>query len=312
MASVGLLTAFVGFVVAVQSRLNGQLSETVHNGIEAALASNLVGYALIWCLVFGIKKERQALKLIFTTWRAGGLRSWELVGGLGGGYYLAMQSTTVPQIGVAIFSIGTIGGTALASLIIDKIGFSPNGKQHITVVRVIGAFLTLLAVTVAVYPQLREGSFKLLPVLLTVTVGGITAIQQSLNGRVNVVSGRPLSTSWLNFTMGTIALVAAVVVDAIRGAHFAALPANPLLYLGGPLGLIFIAVSSHVVKETGILNFVLFSTTGQLVGAVLLDWIFPTAKTSVTGYLLVGTAITLFAVVLSQLVERRSKAVAER
>jgi transporter family-2 protein len=307
MTSVGLLSVFVGFVVAVQSRLNGQLSETVHNGIEAALASNLVGYLLIWFLVFGMKKERQALKVIFSTWRSGGLRTWELLGGLGGGYYLAMQSTTVPQIGVAIFSIGTIGGTALASLIIDKIGFSPSGKKHITLIRIIGAFLTLLAVTVAVYPQLRHGSFKLLPIILTVTVGAVTAVQQSLNGRVNVVSQRPLSTSWVNFTAGTIALVAATAVDALRGAHFADLPTNPFLYLGGPLGLIFIAISSHVVKELGILNFVLFSTTGQLVGAVLLDWFYPTAKTSVTGYLLAGTAITLFAVALSQYVERRAK-----
>lgn len=302
----GLLTIFIGALVALQSRFNGQLATTLHNGIGAALISNLVGITFLILLVFGLSKEREGLRRVGEAWKLGEMKIWEFFGGLAGGFFLSIQSIAVPQVGVAIFTIATIGGQTVSSLVVDKMGISPSGKKHITLVRVIGAVSTLAAVTIAVYPQLMHSTFKFLPVILSVAVGIVVSFQQAVNGRVNAISLRPLATTLINFTTGTVVLTIALCVNFLNGGRIASLPSNPWLYLGGPLGLLFIAVSAYVVKALGVLNFILFSVTGQLIGALLLDWLAPTAKTGVSANLIYGTLLTLGSIAFSQFFERRS------
>ncbi len=301
----GLVTIIVGALVAVQSRINGQLATTVHNGIAGALLSNLAGWVFLWALVFGLRAERLALKKVISAWKNKKIKWWEFTGGLGGGFFLSMQSINVPQIGVAIFTIATIGGQTVTSLIVDKIGISPSGKKHITIPRVVGAVTTLVAVTIAVKPELTGTTFKLVPIVLTVLVGAVVAFQQAINGRLNVVTGRPLATSWINFSIGSMVLTTALVINLLNGGHISKLPSNPWLYLGGPLGLFYIAISAYVVKHMGVLNFILFSVTGQLIGALLLDWLVPATKNPVSGYLIFGTLMTLASIAASQLFENK-------
>jgi uncharacterized membrane protein YdcZ (DUF606 family) len=63
----------------------------------------------------------------------------------------------------------------------------------------------------------------------------------------------------------------------------------------------------------GILNFILFGVTGQLVAALLIDWIWPASHAHITGYLIAGTAMTVGAVVSSRLLtlaqERKRSAI---
>jgi len=139
-----------------------------------------------------------------------------------------------------------------------------------------------------------------------VLVGAVVAFQQALNGQLNGVTGRPLATAWINFTVGSFVLVFSLAINLLNGGHIAHIPTNPWVYLGGPLGLIFIAVSAYVVKAMGVLNFILFSVTGQLVGALLLDWLAPATKGGVSSYLIFGTLMTLGSIFFSQLAEKRS------
>ncbi len=301
----GLLTIFIGALVALQSRINGSLATSVHNGIAAALLSNIAGWIFLWVLVFGSKKERAGLALVRDAWKAKKLKLWFLLGGVAGGFFLSIQSITVPELGVAIFTIATIGGQTVTSLVVDKMGISPSGKKHITLPRVLGAVVTLVAVTIAVYPKLTGANFKLLPVLLTVLVGAVVAFQQAINGQLNVVTGRPLATAWINFSVGSLVLTFSLIINLLNGGHIAQIPTNPWVYLGGPLGLIFIAVSAYVVKAMGVLNFILFSVTGQLVGALLLDWLAPATKGGVSSYLIFGTLLTLGSILFSQLAEKK-------
>jgi uncharacterized membrane protein YdcZ (DUF606 family) len=55
----------------------------------------------------------------------------------------------------------------------------------------------------------------------------------------------------------------------------------------------------------GILNFILGSVTGQLIGALLLDWLAPAAHTSVSGYLVTGVFMTLGSILMSRYFESR-------
>lgn len=296
----GIITVAAGALSSAQSRANGQLSVDIHNAIGAAVISNLIGWTLLWILVFGRKRERMGFRTLIRSVKNGELQWWELLGGIGGAYFLAIQSFAVPQVGVGIFTICGVAGQTASSLVVDKIGLSMNGKQHITWPRVIAALLTLFAVTISVYPDLGKVNFKLVIIILAVLVGVVSSFQHALNSRVNHVSRRPIVTTWLNFFVGLTFLLIALGINLSRHGSIGALPTNPWVYVGGPIGLIFIAVASNVVRHLGVLNFILFSVTGQLIGALLLDWLLPAHKGALSGYLILGTAMTLGSIVLSR------------
>jgi transporter family-2 protein len=299
------LAIFVGALTAVQSRLNGQLSKDIHNGIAAAIISFGTGWIVLFILCFGLKEERAGLANIWKGVKSGRLARWEIIGGMGGGFFVATQSITVPKLGVAIFTIATVGGQTVASLVVDKIGLGPAGKKLITVPRVFSAIMVLFAVTVAVFPDLSHATFSFIAVAVTLFVGVVISFQQALNGRVNVVATRPLATAFLNFVMGTIVLTIALAINLGNGGTIGHLPTNAWIYLGGPIGVIFISVSAFAVKRMGILNFVLSSVTGQLIGALALDWLAPAAHTSVNSYLITGVLMTLGSILIGRYFEGR-------
>ncbi len=300
-----IFAVLIGVVVAIQSRINGQLSVDLNNGLAAALISFLTGWALLFILVFAFKRERAGLFLIIKAVKTKELAFWEVSGGILGGCFVAVQSITVPQIGVALFTICAVAGQTVSSLFVDKIGITPSGKQEITTPRIIGAIATLIAVLIAVYPDLTNSEFKVLPLIMVLTVGIFASVQQGLNGRVNAIATRPLATAWLNFATGAVIVVVALSINLVLGAKIDPLPHNFWVYTGGTLGLIFVAVSAYIIKHLGVLNFVILNIAGQLVGAVVIDWIAPAKAGSLNGYLIFGTAMTIASIAVSRIFEAR-------
>lgn len=296
----GFLALIVGALTSIQGRANGQLGVDIHSALGAAIISNLIGWVILWGILLGRHADRAGFKELVRAVRAGELKWWILLAGIGGTFYVSMQSIAVPEIGVAIFTICIVGGQAISSLLVDKIGFSSNGKQHITGRRVFTAAMTLIAVTIAVYPELGKSNFNLITVFLCIAAGVVGSFQFAMNSQINHVTGRSIVTTWLNFLVGTFFIAVALGVDIAKGGSIGTLPHNPWVYIGGPCGLVFIAVASSVVKSMGVLDFVLFSVTGQLVGALLLDWLLPTHKGALNGFLITGTALTLGSILLSK------------
>ncbi len=296
----GLITLIAGALTSVQSRANGALSIDLHNALGAAIVSNLIGWAFLWVIVLGRKANRSGFKTLVTAVKSGELPWWYLLAGMAGAFFVSMQSISVPQIGVAIFTICVVAGQTTSSLLVDKIGFSSNGKQQITWPRVFTAVMTIIAVTVAVFPQLGKSNFKLFTIILCLAVGVVGSFQFAMNSKINHVTDRSMVTTWFNFFIGSFFIAIALGIDLARGGSIGHLPDNPWAYIGGPCGLIFIAVAANVVKSMGVLNFVLFSVTGQLVGALLLDWLIPAHKGALSAYLIVGTAITLGSMALAK------------
>jgi bacterial/archaeal transporter family-2 protein len=298
-----IFAVLIGVVVAVQARINGQLSVDLDNGLAAALISFLTGWTLLFFLVFGIKKERVGLFAIFAAIKSKDLALWEVAGGILGGCFVAVQSITVPQIGVALFTIVVVAGQTVSSLFVDKAGITASGKQKITLPRTLGAIATLIAVFIAVYPDLIGSEFRFLPLLLALIVGVFASIQQGLNGRLNVVAKSPLATAWFNFATGAVIVVIALAINLASGARIGALPHNFWVYTGGTAGLIFVAVSAFIIKHLGVLNFVILNIAGQLIGAVIIDWLFPAKAGSLNGYLIFGTVMTIASIAISRLIE---------
>jgi len=304
-----LILAFViGAVVALQSRVVGSLTNLTHNGIAAGFSSNIFGWLILWIVVFGFAKERESFKRVVAALKGGRLKFWETLGGFGGGVFVAVQSSNVPIVGVAIFTITYVAGQTVSSMLVDKLGIADSGKHAVTLSRVATSVFTLIGVFVAVYPDFKNSTFKALPILLIIGAAFFTSFQQAVNSRLNAVSMRPMVTAWFNFASGTVVLTLVLIINLISGAHFGHLPTAPgkwWMYMGGPLGIVFIASTAHIIKHLGVLKTVLFGVAGQLIGALLLDWLAPTHKGAVSGYLITGTAITLITIVVASTIGSR-------
>jgi transporter family-2 protein len=71
------------------------------------------------------------------------------------------------------------------------------------------------------------------------------------------------------------------------------------IYLGGSIGVAFIASATWAIRKLGALRFVMGSVAGQLLGSLLIDLFAPTEGTKVSFNLVAGLAITLVAVLLA-------------
>ncbi|MDD2857096.1 MAG: DMT family transporter [Candidatus Nanopelagicales bacterium] len=292
------LCVAIGVMTAVQSRMNGELSIRLDNGIEAAVWSFLSGLAILVVILFVSRRARLGVLGVPAAIRRGDLRWWQILGGVLGGFFVAVQATVVPLIGVAVFTIAVVAGQSTNSLVVDRIGLGPAGKQPITWQRLVGAVLAVLAVTLGVSQRLTSGSIPLLPVVFAVLGGALIAIQGATNGRVSFVTGQPLSAAFLNFMFGSIVLGSALGVawglfgKEVHGPFIAPWWA----YFGGVIGLVFIVVAAWSVPIIGVLMFALLTISGQLVGSMALDIALPTPGSEVTPSLVAGVLLAFVAI----------------
>ncbi|MEV4723907.1 DMT family transporter, partial [Micromonospora humida] len=297
-AGIGLATA-AGVGVAVQSRINGELGVRLADGIAAAVISFGVGLLVLLVLVPALPGGRRGLADLRTALRSGALRPWQLLGGVCGAFLVATQGLTIGALGVAVFTVAVVAGQSASSLAVDRAGIGPGGRQPVTGSRLAGAVLTVLAVLLAVGDRLGDpGTLGL--ALLPLLAGLGLAWQQAVNGLVRAASGSALVATGVNFAVGTVALLVAFGVDlAVRGAPGGALPTEPWLYLGGPIGIVFIAVAAAIVRFTGVLLLGLATIAGQVVGAVVLDVVLPTSASHPGPATLAGALLTLVAVLVA-------------
>ena len=303
----GFLAFFVGALTALQSRANGRLAIHLNNGILAGLVSNLTGWSLIFIILAFSKKDRTSFIRVLKASRHREIKLWEVMGGFGGAFFLAVQSSSVPVVGIALFTIGLVAGQTSSSLLVDKLGISPSGKKPVTLLRVSTALLTLVGVTIAVLPKLSQGKFSFIYIILALLTGVIVSFQQAINGRLNVVAQRPIVTAWFNFAAGTALLLVFLAVNLLLGGKVGSLPGNPLMYAGGPIGLTFIAISAYTIKELGVLNFIMFSVAGQVVTALIVDAIAPADNAKLSLWVIVGTLITFVSVLIPKISEQLGK-----
>ena len=305
-AAAAALAAVAGLGVASQSRINGELGTRLHDGIAAATISFGTGMVLLIALILAVPSGRRGLTRVVRTVRSGsGLRWWQCVGGACGAFLVIGQGTTVAALGVAVFTVATVAGQSVSSLAVDRLGAGPAGPQPLTASRVLGAALAVVAVVIAVADRLGGGSALGLAVIPALAGMG-TAWQQAVNGRVQATAGSALTATFVNFAVGTSVLAVALAVDfAVRGLPAGTLPAQPWLYLGGPLGMVFIGIAAAVVRRTGVLLLGLSMISGQLIGALLLDEIVPERDGRPGANIFVGIAVALVAILIAGRVSRR-------
>ena len=284
----------------MQARANGELSHRMGNPIEAALVSFGSGLLIISFISVFTPAIRNGMKNLKGAVTRKEIPVWTLFAGMLGGSFVAVQTQIVPIIGVAIYSVASIAGQTAASLIVDRIGLTGGGKKQITVRRVAAAGVTVLAVLVSVLDRIEAENLSLFAVIFGGFAGAIVGVQRALNGQINESSRQSFATSWLNFIMGTTFLFILLSIGVlINRAEIVALPSGPWwMYMGGTIGVIYIAFTSTIVQHLGVLTFTLISVGGQLVGSLLIDLYSPTQGVQISAYLVTGIVMTYLGVIV--------------
>ncbi|MGX1771903.1 DMT family transporter [Nocardia brasiliensis] len=304
---VGLGCAFgIGAGVAVQGRINGALGARLQDGVAAAVISFGSGLLVLGAVFVLSGRMRDGLGRVRAAVVTGRLPVWQLLGGLCGAFFVACQGLTVAAIGVTAFTVAAVAGQLLSSLVVDRLGLAPSGRTAVTPLRFGAAALGIVAVLLAglgraatpggalAVPESLRGAPIVLLIVLPALAGIGLAWQQAVNGRVGEVGG-PWSATVVNFGVGLVALVCiegAILLGSGLPAEF---PTQPWLYLGGVIGIAFIALAAVTVRWIGVLLLGLTSVAGQLLMSVALDVVTPTAAgLSVTA--VAGGGLTLLAV----------------
>lgn len=293
----------IGVMTAVQARINGVLGIRLGDGVVAGLVSFIVGTVALALIVAALPTGRAGMARLAHGIRTRTVPPWMLLGGACGALTVSTQGLTAAVLGVSLFTVGVVAGQTVHGLVLDRIGFGPAGVVAVTMGRVAGAALALLAVGVSMGGDvLRTAPLWMLVLPFAAGVG--IAWQQAANGRLAQRVASPMAATMTSFIAGTLVLaVAATVSVLVQGAPHA-LPAEPWLYLGGFLGVVYIFLGAFLVAHTGVLLLGLGSVLGQLVAAVVIDMIWPT-EAGPAPWQIVTMVVIAVASVLVALARRR-------
>ncbi len=299
-----VLAGIAGTLITTQARINGQLSLELGDGYTAALISFFVGLVVIAVVTVASPRARRGIRAIPAAVRRRELPWWSLLGGFAGGLFVLSQGLAVTLIGIALFTVATVAGQTVSSLVIDAHGMGKVPPKPITATRVVGTVVVIASVAVSVSPQVNAHA-PFLVLLMPLIAGCLTGWQQAVNGQVRTTIGSPVSATLVNFIGGTLLLgIVALVHVAVAGPP-APLPGNPLLYIGGVLGVIFIMGSAIVVPIVGVLLQGLAAVCGQLIASLVIEALFPAPGTSLQLVTVLGTLLTIAGLVISVIPRRR-------
>jgi len=131
---VGVLAGSLG---AVQTAVNGRLTEVMGSGLASALVSFLVGTA---GLVLINVATRQRVR------RVTGVRPWMLLGGLLGATFVLANAVNAPRLGTSLAVSAALLGQVLMGLVVDHNGHFGIARRPVTALRLAGAALVVLGV----------------------------------------------------------------------------------------------------------------------------------------------------------------------
>jgi len=107
-------------------------------------------------------------------------------------------------------------------------------------------------------------------VVLAFVAGGLVGVSRQLNGRL-AVSTSALFASFCNHLVGfgLLTVLGLAIGGLLRDGAFSG-PWH--IYFGGPVGVVFVALSSWIIGQIGATRSTMLIIAGQVLGGVALDW----------------------------------------
>lgn len=303
MASLANLLAIVaaliaGILVAVQSRLNGELGLALEDGVGAALYSFTSGWLLIALVVLLSKPGRAGVKRVIELLKTKQMPVWMTLGGVFGGFLVMTQGLAAGTLGIALFTVAVVAGQGISGIVIDSRGWFGVQKRRLNFARLLGALIVIIGVgMVAESPSLDTVLLLSLPFLAGLGLG----FQQAANGKVGINAESALAATFVNFAMGSGMLFIAKLISLPFVGVPTEMPSGWWLYVGGFTGVLFIAIQVIVVSRIGVLGLGVMLGTGQLLGSLLIDVFLPLPGQVITLIHVVGVFVTLAGALLVNL-----------
>ena len=289
----------LGALVSVQARISAALADRsdVYN---AAWITVFVGAAILIAIHALSPKARHGFRNVVIGLRARTLPWWALVGGLCGMFFVVTQGTAAGVLGLAMFGMSVVAGQVVGGLVFDWVGLAGGAKRRPTGLRVLGSLLAIGAVSWGAVAG--EGAkLDVLLILMAFAAGVGLALSAGVTGRVNATASNPATSGLVNHLVGLLAIVAILVSTAPGDLSRFRLPDEPWLYIGGMIGPVGVAMTAILVSSLGVLLLGLGMVAGQLIGALVLELVVPTAGGGIQLASVVGIVVTLIAVALTSL-----------
>ena len=298
------LAVAAGLTLPLQARINGELGQRLQDPLLAGLFS-FGGAALVMAAAtLVIPSGRTAFVKLLADTRQRSIPWYFHAAGLIGAYFIFAQTSFVASVGIAIYTVAVVTGQTVSGLAVDRIGLGPGGKRAITALRVLGVLLTVCAVFWAVSPRISgspDPIAMLVPLALVVLAGVLMTFQHAVNGRIAAHVRSPIPGTLVNYVVGSLALALIWTLKLVLTGGLPTLPTEPWLYAGGVLGCINLVLSALLIRRIGVLLTGLSMIAGQLIGALLMDWLLPVAGSVIYPQTVFGTLLTLAAIVVAAL-----------
>ena len=143
--NLSLIAVFMGCVagaiVGVQRAMNGQINEHSHQSFTTSLLNFIMGttFLVIFLSILVLINSEELVPLPAGPW-------WIYTGGVIGVIYIAFTSTIVQHLGVLTFTLFSVGGQLVGSLLIDL--YSPTDGVQVSMYLVTGIAITYVGVIV--------------------------------------------------------------------------------------------------------------------------------------------------------------------
>ncbi len=136
-----VLGCVAGAIVGVQRAMNGQINEYSHQSFTTSFLNFFMGtsFLVLLLVVLILTGPSKLVALPAGPW-------WIYTGGVLGVVYIAFTSTIVQHLGVLTFTLFSVGGQLVASLLIDL--YSPADGVHVSIYLISGIAMTYLGVVV--------------------------------------------------------------------------------------------------------------------------------------------------------------------
>ena len=147
------LAGVAGAIVGIQRAMNGQINQSSNQSFTTSLLNFAMGTGfLVIVLAIAVLTNRETLSpLPVGPW-------WLYTGGTLGVIYIAFASRIVQHLGVLTFTLFSVGGQLVASLMIDL--YSPSAGVNVSAYLVTGIVMTYLGVIVGGVGNLRRPKLK--------------------------------------------------------------------------------------------------------------------------------------------------------
>ena len=133
-------------------------------------------------------------------------------------------------------------------------------------------------------------------IVFAALAGVLIGVSRQVNGRLSL-STSPLVSSFWNHLVGFVLLT--VIGLGLGGLIPPTAAAAPWFdYIGGPLGVVFVAAGSWLIPRIGATNTALLIIGGQMISGVVLDLLSASPKPLLAS--VIGVALILEGVALTQ------------